>query len=152
MKSNYRGIVFGAIWGTGMIDGQKIMVVKPQTYMNLSGNAVQEIMNFYKIETKDLLVIYDDMDVEKGMIKIRKQGGPGSHNGMKSVIHCIGKQDFARIRVGIGQNLYDDKVDYVIGPMSENQYDELKPGIEKAADAIEAILKNGIDYAMNHFN
>lgn len=141
-----------AFIGEGMIKNKKVMLVKPQTYMNLSGESIREWLAFYKLTPKDLVVIYDDMDVEKGTIKIRKQGGPGSHNGMKSVVHEIGTTDFARIRIGLGEPEEESGVDFVIGPLKEEQYNQLKPGIEKATDAIETILKEGIDRAMNQFN
>ena len=143
---------FQSIYGTGMIQGEKVILVKPQTYMNLSGESIREWLAFYKLTPKDLVVIYDDMDVEKGTIKIRKQGGPGSHNGMKSVVHEIGTTGFARIRIGLGEPEEESGVDFVIGPLKEEQYNQLKPGIEKATDAIETILKEGIDRAMNQFN
>lgn len=144
---------FNAIYGTETINGQKVILVKPQTYMNLSGQAVREFVNFYKISKEEILVIYDDMDIEKGIMKIRKKGGAGNHNGMKSLIQELGTEEFARIRIGIGIPLYkDDKINYVIGRVSEEEYEILEKGVEKAALAIEEILKNGIDTAMNMYN
>ncbi len=110
---------FNSIYGTGIIEGEKVVLVKPQTYMNLSGEAVREFYNFYKLDISNLLVIYDDMDVEKGSIKIRKSGGPGSHNGMKSVVSEVASEKFPRIRIGIGKPLYaEEKINYVIGQLS----------------------------------
>jgi len=143
---------FQSIYGTGMIAGEKVILVKPQTFMNLSGESVREWLAFYKLTPADMVIIYDDMDVEKGTIKIRKQGGPGSHNGMKSVVHELTTTDFARVRIGIGKREEQDGIDFVIGPLSEEEYSELKPGIEKAAKAVEGILKLGIDNAMNQYN
>lgn len=144
---------FNAIYGIETINGQKVILVKPQTYMNLSGQAVREFVNFYKISKEEILVIYDDMDIEKGIMKIRKKGGAGNHNGMKSLIQELGTEEFARIRIGIGIPLYkDDKINYVIGRVSEEEYEILEKGVEKAALAIEEILKNGIDTAMNMYN
>lgn len=144
---------FNAIYGTETINGQKAILVKPQTYMNLSGQAVREFVNFYKVSKKEILVIYDDMDIEKGEMKIRKKGGPGNHNGMKSVIQELGTEEFARIRIGIGTPLYkDDKINYVIGHVGEKEYEILEKGVQKATLAIEEILKNGIDAAMNMYN
>ena len=97
---------FDAIYGEAIIEGQKVMLIKPQTYMNLSGVAVKQFVDFYKVPVEQVIVIYDDMDIEKGTMKIRKKGGAGSHNGMKSVISQIGSEDFPRIRIGIGAPLH----------------------------------------------
>lgn len=97
---------FDANFGETMIEGQKVILIKPQTYMNLSGVAVKQFVDFYKIPMEQVIVIYDDMDIEKGTMKIRKKGGAGSHNGMKSVISQIGSENFPRIRIGIGAPLH----------------------------------------------
>lgn len=97
---------FDAIFGETIIERQKVILIKPQTYMNLSGVAVKQFVDFYKIPMEQVIVIYDDMDIEKGTMKIRKKGGAGSHNGMKSVISQIGSEDFPRIRIGIGAPLH----------------------------------------------
>ena len=144
---------FNSLYGKGEIEGQKIILVKPQTYMNLSGEAVIEFVNFYKIEPKNILLVYDDMDIEKGSIKIRKQGSSGSHNGMKSVIKMLQNENFPRIRIGISKPEKPEyNINYVIGKISEEEKEKLKPGIEKAVEAISIILKDGIDIAMNKFN
>jgi len=110
-------------------------------------------MNFYKIDIKNLIVIYDDMDIEKGKIKIRKSGSAGSHNGMKSVIHELNSKDFKRIRIGIGKPTEkSDLIDYVIGKVPENELKILDEGVLCAKNAVTEILKNGIDIAMNKFN
>lgn len=147
-KSKFKGL-----YGTGIIQGQKVILLKPQTYMNLSGESVKEIIDFYHIKPEEIIIIYDDMDTEKGNIRIRKKGGPGSHNGMKSVVECLKTTDFGRIRVGIGQP--EDKknmINYVIGKISEEEQKTLQLGVNKASEAVEEILKNGIDIAMNKFN
>lgn len=144
---------FQGLCGNGIIEGQKVILIKPQTYMNLSGNCVKEAMNFYKIEKENILIIYDDMDVLPGQIKIRKQGSAGGHNGMKSIIQNIGTEQFHRIRIGIGRPMNNgDEINYVIGPIPEDEMPKLKQGVEKAKDATIEILKNGIDSAMNKFN
>ena len=144
---------FDGLYGTGIIQGKKVILLKPQTYMNLSGESVREIVDFYNIEPQNIIVIYDDIDIEKGHIKIRKKGGAGSHNGMKSVVQELGTTDFARIRVGIGQPEYkNNMINYVIGKVPEEEQKVLQEGVTKAAEAIEEILKNGIDIAMNKFN
>lgn len=148
-KRNFKGI-----YGIGMIGNKKVVVLKPQTYMNLSGQSIKKYIDFYKIPLENILVVFDDMDTEKEKIKIRKMGGPGTHNGAKSVVHELQSEQFARIRVGIGRPIDNDEIiDYVITPIQDEQeYKQLEIGIEKAKDAIIEYLKNGIDKAMNKFN
>lgn len=144
---------FNGIYGSGIVEEEKVILLKPQTFMNLSGQCIKTFMDFYKIPIENVLVIYDDMDVEIGSIKLRKKGGPGTHNGAKSVVHELVSEDFPRIRVGIGKPVDEyDAIDYVIGQVEEETYEKLKVGIDKAADAVEEFLKNGIDNAMNKFN
>lgn len=147
-KNKHKGL-----YGTGIIQEQKVILLKPQTYMNLSGESVKEAIDFYHINPEEVIIIYDDIDTEKGNIRIRKKGGPGSHNGMKSIVESIQTTSFGRIRVGIGQPEYkNDMVNYVIGKISEEEQKILQEGVNKAAEAVEEILKNGIDIAMNKFN
>lgn len=144
---------FKSLYETSIIQGEKVILLKPQTFMNLSGESVREIVDFYNIEPRNIIVIYDDIDIEKGHIKIRKKGGAGSHNGMKSVVQELGTTDFPRIRVGIGQPEHkNDMINYVIGKIPEDEEKILIQGVKKAAEAVEEILKNGIDIAMNKFN
>ena len=151
IKVNKNG--FKAIYGTGTIENEKVVLCKPQTYMNLSGDSVIEIAKFYKIPKENLLIIYDDIDIETGIIKIRKKGGPGTHNGMKSVVERLQTEEFPRVRIGTG--FCDDKtnlIEYVIKKTTHDEYIELQKGINSATEAVEEILKNGIDEAMNKFN
>lgn len=144
---------FDGLFEVGEIEGKKVILLKPQTYMNLSGKSIIQAVNFYKINIKNLIVIYDDIDVEKGNIKIRKQGSAGSHNGMKSVIEELGTENFTRIRVGIGRPEFkDDMINYVLGSIPEDEVKALEEGEEKAKDAAIEIIKNGVDSAMNKFN
>ena len=144
---------FKALYGTGTINNEKVVLVKPQTYRNLSGEAVYEFVNFYKVENKDILVIFDDIDTAPGKIRIRKNGGPGTHNGMKSVVGCLNTTDFARVRVGIGMPEFkNDLINYVIGHIPDEEYEILQKGVDIAEKAVEEILKNGVDIAMNKFN
>lgn len=144
---------FKSEYGKGVIEGQNVVLVKPQTYMNLSGEAAYEFAHFYKVKPEEILIIYDDMDIEKGYIKIRKKGGAGSHNGMKSVVKELATEEFPRIRVGIGkENKNDNMIDFVIKKVDDETYAELEKGIEKASEAISEIVRNGIDMAMNKFN
>jgi len=144
---------FNAIYGMGEIEGEKVILLKPQTYMNLSGNAVRDCMNFYKIKENELIVIYDDLDIEPGVIKIRKKGGPGTHNGMKSVVSEAQTENFARIRVGIGNPKYkNDLLNYILTRIPDEEYKILEEATQNAANAINDIIKNGIDSAMNKYN
>ena len=147
-KTKYKGL-----YETGEIEGQKVILIKPQTYMNLSGNCVKQFVDFYKVEKENVLVIYDDMDIEPGTIKIRKKGSAGGHNGMKSIIQMLGTEEFPRIRIGIGRPEHNgDEINYVIGAIPKEEIPKLEEGTEKAKEAIIEILKNGIDKAMNKFN
>ena len=144
---------FEAEFGSGMIENEKVILIKPQTFMNCSGRAVIEFVNFYKVSLEDLIVVYDDMDIAISNIRLRKSGSPGSHNGMKSIVNILGDDRFPRIRVGIGKPVYeDDIINYVIGPIPEEEIPKLNEGVEKAKEAIVELLKNGIDSAMNKFN
>ena len=144
---------FQGLYEVAVIEGQKIILVKPQTYMNLSGNCVKEFADFYKVKKEEILVIYDDMDIEPGKIKIRKKGSSGGHNGMKSIIQMLGTEEFSRIRIGIGRPKHNgDEINYVIGAIQEDQIPILEEGVKKAKEAVIEILKNGIDSAMNKLN
>ena len=144
---------FDAINGSGIISGEKVILIKPQTYMNDSGKSVKQYVDFYKIPISNVLVIYDDMDTEIEKIRVRSKGGPGSHNGMKSLVNCLNSEDFPRIRVGIGRPITEfDRINYVIGKVPEEEYKRLQQGEEKAAEAVIYYIKNGIDNTMNIFN
>lgn len=144
---------FEGIYGEGFVEKQKIMLLKPQTYMNLSGKCISQFVQFYKIPWENILIIYDDMDILPGTIKIRKQGGPGSHNGMKSVVQELNCKEFPRIRIGIGKpENKEEMVSYVIGKVEKEEWNVLEKGIETAAKAINDYLINGIDYTMNTYN
>ncbi|MBR1802612.1 MAG: aminoacyl-tRNA hydrolase [Clostridia bacterium] len=146
-------IKFNGIYGSGTIEGEKVILLKPQTFMNLSGECIKPFVDFYKIPFENVLVIYDDMDTKIGNIRIRKQGGPGTHNGAKSVVHELGSEEFPRIRVGIGRPVDEyDAIDYVIGKINDETYEALCQGVKKAAEAAVDFLKRGIEHAMNHFN
>ena len=147
-KSRFKGL-----YGSGTIENEKIILLKPQTFMNLSGESIREIMDFYKISVEDIIVVYDDIDIDSGNIRIRKSGSSGSHNGMKSVIQHLNTTNFYRIRVGIGSPKEKiDMINYVIGKVSKEERAILEQGILKAKDAVVEIIKNGIDKAMNQYN
>ena len=144
---------FEGLFWMGEIEGKQVILLKPQTYMNESGVCVQKFKKFYKISNEDCLVIYDDIDLEKSDIRIRKKGSPGSHNGVKSVTEHLGTEDYPRIRIGIGKPKFkDDLINYVIGSISKEEQDLLEEGVEKAKKAVIECIKNGIDSAMNKFN
>ena len=144
---------FNGLYGTGELEGEKVILLKPQTYMNLSGDSVTEFVNFYKIEINKVILVYDDIDTEPGRIRIRPKGGPGTHNGMKSVVFRLNSEAFPRVRVGIGSPQFKgDLINYVIGNINDDEYEKLKNGIEKASEAVASIIKDGIDNAMNKFN
>ncbi len=142
-----------ALTGDGFIFGQKALLVKPQTYMNLSGESVREIVSYYDIDLEDLIVIYDDFDLEIGTIRIRKKGSAGSHNGMKSIIGQIQSKDFPRIRIGIGKSGGGAEwKDFVLGKTSKQDEKLIEDAVDRAADAVGSILEKGIDKAMNEYN
>lgn len=141
-----------AIYGKGNIEDQAVLLVKPQTYMNASGDSVIQYMHYYKVLPEQLIVVYDDIDLEPGKIRIKRRGGPGTHNGMRSVVSKLGTEDFIRVRVGIGIPKYGDLITHVIGGIPEEEYLVLQKGINQAEKAVEAILKHGIESAMNQYN
>jgi len=144
---------YNAIYGTGIIEGEKVILIKPQTFMNSSGEAVEKYVHFYKVPLENVLVIYDDMDTDIGEIRVRAKGGAGSHNGMKSMVQELKSENFPRIRVGIGRPKDEfDRIDYVIGKIPDEEYTILQNGEEKAAEAAIYYVKNGIDNTMNQFN
>lgn len=135
-----------------VIDGEKIILVKPQTYMNNSGEAVGPLMRWYKIPEEDVYVAYDDMDLPVGRLRIRKKGSDGGHNGIKSLF-ANGCRGFVRFRVGIGHPLHQhDVINHVLTPFPQEQREAYAEGIKDAAAAIEGCLKLGVDTGMNRFN
>mgnify|MGYP005780391453 FL=1 len=144
---------FSSICGTGIIEGKKVILVKPQTFMNNSGEVAIEFVKFYKESLENVMVIYDDMDTEIGKIRVRAKGGPGSHNGMKSIVHELKSEDFPRIRVGIGKPANEfDRINYVIGKIPNEEYIELQVGENEAEEAVVYWLKHGINNTMNTYN
>ena len=143
-----------AFCGKGVIAGQKVLLVKPQTYMNLSGESVGGIVNYYKIDPEsDLLVIYDDISLDVGQLRIRKKGSAGGHNGIKSIIAHLGTTVLPRIKVGVGEKPKNyDLADYVLGHFSKQERELMEEGYEHASDAVEQIVQGEIEAAMNVFN
>jgi len=142
---------FDAIIAHFQINQEKVCLLKPLTYMNLSGRAVRAFVSYYKIDLQDLIVIYDDMDLPVGSLRIRSKGGTGGHRGMNSLVENLGTQDFARIRIGIGRPS-GEAVDWVLGRFSPEEKPLIQKAISRAADAVECWLNHGIDKAMNEYN
>lgn len=132
--------------------GEDVILLKPHTYMNLSGESVRQAMDFFKIKQEDILVIYDDMDMPVGKLRLRQTGSAGGHNGMKNIILLTGSQNFNRIRVGIGRHPYMKVVDYVLSKFTNDELSDIEKGIEDASKAVMDYLDNGFLHAMNHFN
>lgn len=142
-----------ALIGTGLIEGEKVILVKPQTFMNLSGESVREVINFYKEEVKNFIVIFDDIDLPIGTIRIKERGSAGTHNGVKSLVHELGTQEFKRIKVGVGSPSGKmDLVSYVLGKFSNEEFKEIEISTNKVVNAIETIIKEGVAKAMNEYN
>ena len=135
------------------LGNHKVILAQPQTYMNNSGPAVKGIFSWHKIDTKKLILIYDDVDLEAGQLRIREKGNAGGHHGVESVIASMGTTEFPRVRIGIGrENLTGDVADYVLHKIPSDQQEIFDNAIISAADAVEEIIKNGLTKAMNRFN
>lgn len=147
-------IQFQAECGKGIIAGQKVLLAEPLTYMNLSGEAVAALVNYYKLDPEeDLVVIYDDISLDPGQIRIRKKGSAGGHNGIKNIIARLGTDKFKRIRVGIGEKPDRwDLADYVLAPFTPENREKVEEAVKDAADALEMILSGDTDGAMNRYN
>jgi PTH1 family peptidyl-tRNA hydrolase len=143
---------FNAEVAEGTIDDARVMVAKPQTFMNLSGAAVGKLFKFYKIAPRDLLVIYDDLDLPLGKMRLRARGSAGGHHGIESIIARTGTSDFPRLRVGIGRPNPDADVDHVLGNFEEDERELMEETFARAVAAIDVWLRDGIDAAMNQFN
>lgn len=147
-KEKFDGLIFDV-----KIDGKKVFIVKPQTYMNDSGRCLMQIMQFYKIKSENIIVIYDDIDLPEGKVRIRAKGGPGTHNGMRSIVPHL-TENFPRVRVGIGQPPHKDMdlADYVLGKFSKESQKTMENAISVAAKAAVEIVKNGVDASMQKYN
>ena len=145
---------FKAHFGEGRIGNEKVILVKPQTFMNLSGESIREFVEWYKTEPENLIVIYDDVSLPVGKLRIRPKGSAGGHNGMKSIIYQIQRDVFPRIKVGVGapQNKDYDLADYVLGRFTKEEVEVLIPVAIKAASAVETIIISGTEKAMAEFN
>ena len=138
-KEKYKGL-----WGKGKINGQDVIIIKPTTYMNNSGECLVEISKFYKVEPKNIITVYDDIDIAKGTIRVRPKGSAGTHNGMRSVIQLLGTQEFPRVRIGTGPvPEHWDLVNYVLSEVPQDERKLLSDAFVKACEAVEEIISNG---------
>jgi len=144
---------FQGTFGEGFLRRNKLLLLNPETYMNRSGEAVRSAVEFYKLQTENIMVLQDEMDLPAGRIRIKKGGGSAGHNGIKSIISHLKDKEFIRIRIGIGKPLSKSKaVKHVLSGFNENESEVIKSSILIAADAIEDIIQNGLDHAMNKYN
>lgn len=143
---------FAALVAEGIIADQKVVLAKPQTFMNLSGEAVRSLMGWYKLTPADLLVIYDDLDLPLGKIRIRERGSSGGHRGVQSIIDWVKTQDFARMRIGIGRPAGVEAKGYVLADITADEMPIVREALARGADAVEMILSQGIVAAMNKYN
>lgn len=143
---------FKALIGQGIVGNEKVILMKPQTYMNLSGEAVQEIVSYYHIDIKDILIIYDDLDLPVGSIRLREKGSAGGQNGMKNIIQHLHTQEFARIRVGIGKDPRIPTVDYVLGKFLKEDQEALSHALTQAKEAAIYSIEHSFSKTMNEYN
>lgn len=143
-----------ALVGEGIIQGEKVILSKPQTYMNLSGESVRDMKNWYKVDNHNIIVIYDDISLPVGKLRIRPQGSAGGHNGIKSIIYQLHSDVFPRIKIGVGQPAHPehDLADFVLGRFNEQEKEQIIKVMKNAADAVPVIIQAGVTEAMNRYN
>ena len=142
-----------ALIGTGEINGEKVILAKPQTFMNLSGEAVRQLVDFYKESLENVIVVFDDIDLEIGKIRIKEKGSAGTHNGMKSIVNHLGTENFKRIKVGIGKPKESiDLIGHVLGKFSNEEFKILESSINNAVEATILLINDEISKAMNTYN
>lgn len=142
-----------AYCGKGIIGGERVLLLKPQTYMNNSGESLRDAADFYKVEPEQILIIYDDISLDPGQLRIRKKGSAGGHNGIKSIIAHLGSQDFPRIKIGIGAKPERmDLADYVLSRFSPAEREKMEEAFKEGAEAVQMFLLEGADAAMNRYN
>lgn len=143
---------FQGLFGELIINGEKILLLKPQKYMNLSGEVIREFLNFYKLTIKDLLVFHDDLDLPTGKIRIKKKGSSGGHNGLKDIEQNIGTQEYNRVKIGIAHNKDIDTKDYVLGHFTKEDLEVLKKSLDTCVNIFEDFLINDVEYLMSKYN
>ena len=142
---------FQGLYESALIEGEKVILLKPQTYMNLSGESIREFANFYKLEDDEIIVVYDDISLDIGRLRIREKGSAGGHNGIKSIIQNLGGDKFPRVKVGVGQPK-DNLVNHVLGKFSKEDREHIEKVIPVVSDAIVEIVRNDAKESMNKFN
>ena len=146
-------IKFKGVYGEGFIGGEKVILLKPTTYMNLSGECIRPVCDYYKVDPSECIVAFDDISLEPGKIRIRKKGRAGGHNGIKSIISCLGTDAFPRLKFGVGDKPKQmDLADYVLGRFNSEDEAIVAKELEKACNAIECMVTEGYDAAMNKYN
>ena len=144
---------FKGCYGRGIIGGEKVLLLKPQTFMNLSGESIRAASDFYKVDPEHIIIIYDDISLDVGQLRIRKKGSAGGHNGIKNIIAHLGTQEFPRIKVGVGDKPKKmDLADYVLSRFSKEDRAAMEDAFKEAAKAVEVMITEGMDTAMNQFN
>lgn len=145
---------YKALYGECSIGGEKTLLIKPQTYMNLSGESIIDFVNFYKIPVENIIVISDDINLDAGRLRIRPKGSAGGHNGLKSIIYMLQSDEFPRIRMGVGAPRHEDYdlADFVLGRFTKDEIPVMENAIQRASKAVEEIIKNGAQSAMNRYN
>lgn len=140
-------------YGQGKIAGKSVLLVTPKTFVNNTGHAITSIVTKFRVSADDILVVYDDMDLQLGFIRIRARGGAGGHNGVKSIISTLGTEEFARLRIGIGRPAeYVEEIGHVLGRFGSEELKEINRALEVSVMAVESIIGYGIDHSMNQFN
>jgi PTH1 family peptidyl-tRNA hydrolase len=147
-----RSLRFRAKLGRAVLGEENLLLLKPQTYMNNSGMAVSAVMRYRKLSLRDLLVILDDADLAVGSVRIRKRGSSGGHKGLDSIIRLVGGSDFTRVRIGVGRDTDRDLVDHVLTPFSGPDQRRFEDALDRAAEAVTCVLRDGVEAAMNRFN
>lgn len=144
---------FNGVYGDGRIGNNRVILLKPLTYMNNSGQSVVEIVNYFKIDIDKIIVLVDDIDIEPYTVRVKAKGSAGTHNGMKSIINHIKDRNFPRVRIGVGKNGEDmDLANFVLSKFPKKDEDKLREVLLTTVEAVEEIVKNGVDKAMNKFN
>ena len=139
--------------GRGVLEGQKVVLVKPQTFMNLSGESVRAVADFYKVAADEIIVVYDDISLEPGRLRVRGKGSAGGHNGIKNIIAHLGTQEFPRVKGGIGEKPKGmDLADYVLSHFGRGEWEQMEEAFKEAADAVAVMISQGTEAAMNRFN
>ncbi|MBU5332693.1 aminoacyl-tRNA hydrolase [Anaerocolumna aminovalerica] len=142
-----------AICGKGYVGGEKVVLAQPQTFMNLSGESVRELVDFYKVSNEEIIVIYDDISLEVGQLRLRSKGSAGGHNGIKNIISHLGTEEFARIKIGVGDKPKDwDLADYVLSRFPKEEEPVIREALKRSSEAVKSIITDGMESAMNIYN